>query len=142
MSTKGNELSIITRHKIGLANQKDRTELHEKINSYIEGLKAVDFPSIVSASLYAGISEKTLLSYEARTAEDSDIRILLTHIRDLQKQYLIEKGLSRLIDGKLTGLLLRADHGLKDEPTNLTQNNTFNVSPELLAEAIELSKKK
>jgi len=140
MSTTGQTLSTLTKYKIGLANSKDRTELYARVNKYIEGLKDSDFPMIVSASLHAGISEQALLNHEALTAENSEIRVLLNHIRDKQKEYLVKKGLLKEIDGRLTGLLLKADHGLKEEPTNLTQNNTFNVSPEILAEAILLSR--
>jgi hypothetical protein len=43
-------------------------------------------------------------------------------------------------DSKLTGLLLKADHGLIEKPQQLTQNNYLNISPDLLAEAIELSR--
>jgi hypothetical protein len=54
----------------------------------------------------------------------------------------MDNGLSNKINGKLTGLLLSSEHQVNEKPQQLTQNNTFNISPELLAEAIELSRKK
>lgn len=145
MSTKGKELTTTTRYKIAVAKTKDRTETLEKLRGYISLLndpkEKTLIPSIVSASLYAGISKKALLAWELTTAENSEVREILDFIRDLEEKWLRENGLLGLTDSKLTGLLLKADHGLQEKPTQLTQNNTFNVSPELLAEALELSRK-
>lgn len=145
MSTKGKELSTTTRYKISVAKTKDRTQTLEKLRGYISLLTNPKekglIPSIVSASLYAGISKKALLAWELTTAENSEVREILDFIRDLEEKWLRENGLLGLTDSKLTGLLLKADHGLQEKPQQLTQNNTFNISPELLAEAIELSRK-
>lgn len=144
MSTKGKELSTTTRYKIAVAKTKDRTETLAKLQEYISVLtdpKEKDLiPSLVSASLYAGISKKALLQWELTTAENSEVREILDFIRDLEEKYLRENGLLGKTDSKLTGLLLKADHGLQEKPQQLTQNNTFNISPDLLAEAIELSR--
>lgn len=142
MSNKGISQSLATRQKISLANTKDRTELLEKIGGYIDGLKDNQFPSITACALHAGIGEKALLAYELRTAENSDIRIMLDIIRDRQKEYLTINGLNKTNDSRMSILLLKANHGLKEEPTALTQNNSFNVSAEILAEALELSRGK
>lgn len=142
MSNRNITQSPATKLKIGLANKKDHSDLHDSLEDYISKLTPADFPSIVSACIYAGVSEKAVLSYELRTTDNSDIRGLLDNIRMLQKKYLLDNGLSNKINGKLTGLLLSSDHGINDRPQQLTQNNTFNISPELLAEAIELSRKK
>lgn len=80
--------------------------------------------------------------YEATTPEDSEIREALDLIRDKQKSKLIKGGLNREYDSKIATLLLTANHNIRPEPTQLTQNNTFNVSPEILAEALTLSRKK
>lgn len=144
MSTKGKELTTTTRYKIAVAKQKDRTKIVEKLQEYISILvdpkeKEV-IPSLVSASLYAGISKKALLAWELTTAENSEVRQLLDFIRDIEEKYLRENGLLGKTDSKLTGLLLKADHGLIEKPQQLTQNNYLNISPDLLAEAIELSR--
>lgn len=144
MSTKGKELTTETKYKISLSKQKDRTKITTLLKEYISMLtdpKEFLIPSIVSASLYAGISKKALLTWELQTAEDSEVRQILEFIRDYEEKYLRENGLLGRTDSKLTTLLLKADHGLQETPTQLTQNNTFNVSPELLAEAIEISRK-
>lgn len=144
MSTKGKELTVQTRYKISVSKTKDRTKTLAKLNEYknllLDPKEKTLIPSIVSASLYAGISKKALLQWELTTAENSEVREILDFIRDMEEKYLRENGLLRLTDSKLTGRLLEADHGIGGKPQQLTQNNTFNVSPELLADAIELSR--
>lgn len=142
MSNRNIPQATQTKLKIALAHKKDYTELHEKLEEYLSKLTPLDFPSIVSASLHAGVSEKAVLSYELRTTENSEIRSLLDKIRMLQKKFLMDNGLSNKINGKLTGLLLSAEHNLNEKPQQLTQNNTFSIAPELLAEAIEISRGK
>jgi hypothetical protein len=142
MSTKGLNQSIEVRKKISIANTKDRTVLHQKIKEYIEKLIPEDYPSLTACAIYCGISEKMLLAYELRTQEDSEIRIMLDQIRDIQKQNLMKNGLFKSYDSGLSKFLLTSNHGMRENPTSLTQNNTFNVSPEILAEAIEISRNK
>jgi hypothetical protein len=146
MSTKGKELSITTKYKISVAKQKDRREIVSKLKQYADMLldpkETALIPSIVSASLFAGISKKALLAWELTTADNSEVRAVLDFVRDMEEKFLRENGLLGKTDSKLTTVLLKAEHGIKEEPTQLTQNNTFNVSPELLAEAIELSRTK
>ena len=86
MSNKGIKQTAITKAKISIANKKDRAELHRRLTAYIKSLTPDDFPSIVSASIYASINERTLLSYESRTEENSEVRIILDDIRALQKR--------------------------------------------------------
>lgn len=142
MSNSGTIRTEESKRKISVANTRDHTELYNRLEEYISNLKENDCPLIVSASLYAGVSEQALLNHELRTTEESKLRELLNKIRMLQKDFLIRNGLANKINGKLTGLLLSAEHGINDRPQQLTQNNTFNISPELLAEAIEISRKK
>lgn len=146
MSTKGKELSTATRYKISVARSDNRRETTKKLKEYLGMLLDPEektlIPSIVSASLYAGMSKKALLAWELSTAENSEVREILEFIRDLEEKYLREGGLLKLTDSKLTARLLEAEHGIAPKPTQQIQNNTFNVSPELLAEAIELSRTK
>jgi len=134
--------SALTKYKISLANKKDRGELHNKIEEYISLLSENSFPSIVSASIHADISEQALLNYEARTEDASNIRVLLDRIRAKQKEYLMVNGLNKKSSSAIVKLLLTAHHGITETPSNLTQNNIFSISPELLNEALELSRKK
>lgn len=141
MSNKGIPQTEITKQKISLANRKDRTELTLKVKNYIMALTPQDFPSLTRCAIYAGISEKTLLSIEARTAENSELRSLLEFIRDLSKASLLEGGLYKTFDSRMSQFLLEANHGLKKEAPQLTQNNFFQgLTPELLSEALEISK--
>jgi hypothetical protein len=145
MSTKGKTLSLATRQKISIEKQKDRRKIYNSLTEYIfnvvNQVKGFEIPSIVSASLHAGISKKALLAHELTTAENSEVRQLLDFIRDLEEQYLRNNSLKGKISGRMASLFLKSEHGLESKPQNLTQNNTFNVSPEILAEAIELSRK-
>lgn len=147
MSTKGLALTKVTRQKISKRKKIDRTETLEKLMEYIQTITTNNpdnrCPSIVSASLYAGISKKALLNWELTTAEGSEVREILDFIRDLEEDYLRTNGLNGTADSKLTQLILKSDYGLQEKPAQLTQNNTFNgISPELLAEALELSRSK
>jgi len=144
MSTKGNELTIESKYQISKSKQSNRTKVIEKLKEYTELLYDLSesglIPSIVSASLFAGISKKALLQWELTTGENSEVRELLDFIRDVEEKYLREGGLLGITHSTLTIKLLEVDHGLISHPQNLIQNNTYNVSPELLAEAIELSR--
>lgn len=143
MSTKGIKHSAITKYKISLANKKNRTELHNKISEYLSGLKKNSFPSITSASIHADISEQALLNYEARTEENSEVRVLLDKIRAKQKEYLMVTGLNKKSNSTIVKLLLSAHHNIQETPNSLTQNNIYNnLSPELLDEVIKASRNK
>lgn len=146
MSNKGIEQTSITKYKISDALQDNRKKILPKLLEYKKLLTDPEektiIPSIVSASLYAGISKKALIAWELTTAENSEVRQILDFIRDVEEKYLRENGLLGVTDSKLTTLLLKAEHGVQDQPQQLTQNNTFNVSPEILADAIELSRTK
>lgn len=138
----GRQQTALTKYKIGLANTKDRTELVQKILDYVENIESGQFPSITKCALSCSISEKTLLSVELRSPDGSDIRVLLDIIRDKQKDALESGGLTKTFDPRFAAFLLKVHHNYREEPTTLTQNNTFNVSPELLAEAIEITRAK
>lgn len=141
MSMKGVSHTEIAKRRIGIANAKDRAIIDKKVNEYIRLLSKKDLPSLTDAALYAGIAEKNLINYENTTDEGSKIRLALDEIRDRQKSFLMKNGLYRMIDSRLTGLLLEANHNLKkDHNPNLSQTNIFNVSPEVLADAISLSR--
>ena len=140
MSRAGVPMTLNNKLKLREVNTKNQSELYISLLEYIDSLTPDIFPTITDASIYAGINEKTLLSFEARSIEGSDIRGILNIIRDRSKSYLMHNGLNNKINGKLTAMLLGANHDMQSKPTELTQNNTFNISPELLAEAILLSK--
>lgn len=133
MSKKGIPQSLATRQKISIEKQKDRTKILKSLEEYIFNLlndkDGREIPSIVSASLHAGISKKALLAWELTTAENSEVRQLLDFIRDLEEQFLRNKSLKGKISGRMASLFLKSEHGMQEKASNLTQNNTFNVSP-------------
>lgn len=142
MSNKGVPQTLATRQKISLANKKDRLLINQKVKEYLESLKKDSFPTLTECAIYAGISEKRLILYEMETPENSEIRLMLDEIRDRQKLSLMKNGLNKNYDSKIVTLLLKAHHGLKEEPTQLTQTNIYNgLSPDILAEALALSRK-
>lgn len=142
MSNKGISQSLEIRQKIKLSQTKDRTELMMNIKNYILGLADTDFPSLTRCAIQSGIGEKALLALELRTAENSELRIMLDLIRDLQKASLMEGGLKKVFDARMSTFLLQVNHDMKSEAPTLNQTNNFNVSPEILAEAIEISRSK
>lgn len=141
MSNKGSHLTLATKLAIGTANAKDRGIIDKKAFDYINQLSKGDLPSVTACALYIGINEKNLVNYELSTPEGSKIRLLLNTVRDKQKLALMEKGLTRKYDSRLSAMLLERLHGMRDIP-KLEQTNIFNVPPEILAEAIALSHKK
>ena len=141
MSNKGNSLTLATKMAIGTANAKNRAMVDKKAFEYINQLSKGDLPSVTACAIYIGINEKNLVNYELSTAEGSKIRLLLNTVRDKQKLALMERGLNRKYDSRLSAMLLERLHGMRETP-KLEQTNIFNVSPELLAEAIALSHKK
>lgn len=141
MSNKGIPQTLATKQKISLANQKDRIKIVFAVAEYVNRLSKKDFPSITSASIYAGINEKNLINFELSTPDGSDIRLLLDTIRDKQKEALELNGLTRKYDSRVTTLLLNAHHNVKENATQLSQTNIFNgIAPEVLAEALTLSR--
>ena len=143
MSNKGIPQSLATRQKISLANVKDRAKIDLSVKKYILSLTEGTFPTITDCALYAGISEKTLIRYEITSDENSDIREALDFIRDLSKSALMHGGLTKMYDGKFASFLLQANHQMNTQAPNLTQNNIFSgLTPELLAEALQLSREK
>lgn len=147
MANKGTTLTTESKYKISLAMGENRTKTLIKLKEYVGMLLDPEektlIPSIVSASLYAGMSKRALLAWEIVTAENSELRQILEFIRDYEEKWLRENGLLKLTDSNLTKALLASEHGLQEKPPQLTQNNIFNgLTPELLAEAMELSRTK
>lgn len=141
MSNKGNQLSLATKMAIGTANAKNRAIVDKKALDYIKQLSKGDLPSVTACAIYIGINEKNLVAYEMGTEEGSKIRLILGTVRDKQKLALMERGLNRKYDSRLSAMLLERLHGMRETP-KLEQTNIFNVPPEILAEAIALSHKK
>lgn len=143
MSTKGTTQSPATRQKISLANKKhSKADLIQAGENYITSLLddsgvLISPPSIVGYCLAAGISRSRL--YEL-TNQYQELADTIEHIEMLQEQYTIACGFS----GKspiFSIFLLKSKHNYKDTPQQLTQNNYMNISPDLLADALQIMNK-
>lgn len=98
-------------------------------------------PTIEDLASVLGVGTRTLYAWET---EYSEFLQTMDMLRDVQRDLLIRGGLTNKYNANFAALLLKAKHGfVESKPTiNATQNNTFNVSPELLAEAIRLTRLK
>lgn len=55
-----------------------------------------------------------------------------------QEEYLLTRPFTEKANVLMSMFLLKAKHHYQDEPKQLTQNNNFNISPDILADAIKL----
>lgn len=140
MSTKGQILSTTTREKISLSKRKiTKDHLISAAITYIDSIidnegKFSDIPSIVGYCLAASVSRSRLYELAAEWSEVADI---VEYIEMQQEKLAISEGFR----GKasiFSMFILKSRHNYHDSPQQLTQNNTFNVSPELLADALKL----
>lgn len=97
------------------------------------------FPTIEGLAQYLGVGTRTIYDWET---QHGDFSQTIEHLRDIQKQLLITNGLTGSYNTRFAMFLLKANHGMSEkEPlVATTQNNTLNISPELLADALQLMK--
>lgn len=134
---------LTTREKISLSKRKI-TKAHlitsaseyltEILNSPKEEKKVA---SVVGFCLYAGVSRSRMYELAQEWQEVADI---LEYISMLQEQTALEGGMTNKTNPVFSMFLLKSKHGYQDSPQHLTQNNTFNISPDLLADALKLMK--
>jgi len=100
-------------------------------------LKESIFPTIEGLSLKLKVGTRTLYDWEKVYPDFSQT---LDNLRNTQKDLLISNGLMGKYNTRFSMFLLKANHGMKEnEPlVNAEQNNNFNISPELLADALKL----
>jgi len=117
-------------------------ETSKRVMRYIKMCSGKDeFPTIEHLSSYLGVSTRVLYEWEKVYSEFMQT---MEYLRDAQRHLLISGGLTNKYNARFASFLLKANHGMSDTKplVHATQNNTFNVSPEILAEAIELTKQK
>lgn len=104
-------------------------------------LENADFPTIEQLASELGIGTRTIYAWEEAY---SDFQHALGILRDAQRDLLIRGGLTNKYNARFASFLLKANHGMQDKQplVHATQNNTYNVAPELLAEAIRLTREK
>ena len=142
MSTKGTHLSVATRSKISLLKTKhNKTDLIHAGKVYFERLSSNDkeLPTLAGYCLEAGIHPTNLRDYAVKFPE---VNQLAETIALLQEQYCLTRGITNRANPIFSMFLLKAKHEFKDQPQKLEQNNTFNISPDLLADALDLMKTK
>lgn len=100
-------------------------------------IESGDFPTIEGFSTKIGVGARTLYDWQA---EYPDFLHTMDELRDTQKHMLISKGLTGGYNTRFAMFLLRANHGMREkEPLiEATQNSFMGVSPDLLADALEL----
>lgn len=118
-------------------------ETPKRVISYIKKCQEKEeFPTIEHLASHLGIGTRTLYSWEEAYSEFQQTMDML---RDAQRHLLISGGLTNKYNARFASFLLKANHGMSDTRplVNATQNNIFNgISPELLAEAMEITRQK
>ena len=143
MSTKGTQLATTTRDRISLSKTKHtKAHLIETGIAYIDKILnppegQIVIPSIVGYCLDAGISRSRLYELMPQWAEVADT---VEYIQMLQEQFAINEGFKGRAS-IFSMFLLKCKHEYKDSPQNLTQNNYMNISPDILADALQIMNK-
>lgn len=127
-----------TREKIALANTdikiSDLITSADTYNAYLFS-NPKELPTIQGFCLVAGISPSYLYQLAETNPEVADIIEL---IKVKQEQYCLTNGITGRANPIFSMFLLKSKHRYHDSPQQLTQNNSFNVSPDILADAIKL----
>lgn len=95
------------------------------------------FPTFEGLATFLGVGTRTLYDWEL---EHADFSQTMEMVRDTQRQLLITNGLTGQYNTRFAMFLLKANHGMseKDPLISATQNSYMNISPDLLADALEL----
>jgi len=137
-------LSVTTREKISLAKTKfTKDHLMSAGVAYIDRITTAEpeeklVPSIVGYCLEAGISRTRLWELSQQWDEVANI---IEYIGMLQEELALSGGLTGRTNSVFSMFLLKSKHNYQDTQQQLTQNNTFNISPDLLADALAIMKK-
>jgi len=136
-------LSVTTREKISLAKTKyTKDHLINAGVAYIDRITTAEpedklVPSIVGYCLEAGISRTRLWELSQQWDEVANI---VEYIGMLQEELALSGGLTGRTNSVFSMFLLKSKHNYQDTQQQLTQNNTFNISPDLLADALAIMK--
>jgi hypothetical protein len=140
MSTHGIQPSQATRLKIS-KNRREFTAAHltNSYNVYLEQLQADPTlaPTLTGLCLAIGCSIHSLPELREKHIQ---LDQAAQHIETLQEHYLVTRGLTNKANPQLVKFLLQSKHKYNDQPQQLTQNNNFNISPDLLKTALAMIK--
>ena len=110
----------------------------KKVRDYIMMcLEKEKFPTIEGLAAYLSVGTRTLHDWQTKYDEfPPAIEIL----KDTQRELLINNGLTGGYNTRFAMFLLKANHGMteKDPLITATQNSFNGISPELIADAVEL----
>lgn len=140
MSTKGTSLTTTTKHRISQAKttttKKHLIKSGKEYLSYLED-NPTTTPTLAGYCLKAGIFQSNLIDYRAKWTE---VDQLCEFIETLQEDFAIQTGMTTK-NGNFAKFLLQSKHKYQDTPTQLTQNNSFNITPDILQDALSLMDK-
>ena len=145
MTNTSKALSLTTREKISLSKTKyTKPVLIDGGVAYIDNIlnedeKKKTIPSIVGLCLYIGISRSRIYELADKWQEVSDI---LEYIRMMQEDKALQGGMTNRLNPIFSMFLLKGKHSYIDTAPALNQTNNFNISPDLLADAIKLMREK
>lgn len=114
----------------------------ESVKEYTDNCKKNgNFPTVEGLAGTLGVGTRTLYDWEK---VHTDFSHTLDILRDAQRQLLITNGLTGSYSSRFAIFLLKASHGMteKEPLVNATQNNNLNISPELLADALQIMEDK
>lgn len=139
------QLSPLTREKISLSKTKI-TKAH-LMSSAVEYLNEIlnappedkRLPTVAGFCLAAGISRSRLYELGSVPGEVADI---IEYIGLLQEDRALTGGMNGKTHPIFSMFLLKSKHGYTDSAPTLNQTNNFNVTPELLADAIQIMNEK
>jgi len=140
MSTLGKKMSLATREK--MRQRKIRipdTDLIQAARQYfIDSQNSPDtLPSIAKLCLKLKVNKEYI---KDRARDNTELADIIDQINLLQEAYLLQKA-DQTKNPTFQIFMLKVKHDYKETPTQLTQNNNFNISPDLLADALALMKK-
>ena len=142
MSNKGKTTSALTRLKISkLKTKHTKANLIQAGEEYLAHIEAnpKELPTLAGFCLVAGVHPTNLHDY---TIKYPEVDQLIGLISLMQEQYCLTRGIRNQVNPIFSMFLLKSKHAFLDSPPQLNQTNNFNVSPELIADAITLMKEK
>lgn len=138
-------ITFTTRQKISLSKTKyTKDYIMQKGAEYIEKIASAPkedkvIPSVVAFCLHAGISRSRVYELAQQWQEVADI---IEYIGMLQEDAALQGGMTNRLNPIFSMFLLKGKHGYIDHAPQLNQTNNFNISPELLSDALQLMREK
>jgi len=138
LSNKGTKQTPQTKKLISEKNKElSIPQLIQLANEYINQLaiNTKQLPTISGLAIYLKVNRTYLYELASNNPELADI---MDNIELLQEEYCLTRGITNQANPIFSMFLLKSKHNFKDNPQQLTQNNNFNISPDLLADALKL----